>query len=290
MFFSILFNDMRRISSHLKSPLNWQKTRAVLVILVAAALIWFFRRKQRFRVTENVDVLNRKPKYFPDLWELKYQRPSTILCTLNGESILVEPSQPFANGKRIMEFIRTNTIWQKRGRNHLVAWYTERPCTCEYEYDKGNAQPSRKMSDWMKELRDHMMLKLTIPPDNPPNSVNMNWYKNGKAGISAHSDNEELFLGLYKPAKIVSFTLGAERVFEIWSYNFRKKIKELVLPNGSYMTMETMFQRHYRHSIPLVEKELPPRLNMTWRYIKMHTASCPCACNNPARKHAFNTE
>lgn len=135
-----------------------------------------------------------------------------------------------------------------------------------------------------------MMWTLSIPPDNPPNSVNMNWYKNGRAGISAHSDDEELFLGLYKPSKIVSFSLGAERLFEIWSFDLRKKLKRVVLPNASYMTMEKMFQRHYKHGVPHVAGVHSPRLNMTWRYIKMHTANCPCSSRNPTRANAFSVD
>jgi len=231
-----------------------------------------------------------KQQYFPELWSTQYRRPSTVMFTLDGDSILIEPAEDVDNTKRIMEYIRKNTVWEMRDSNHLVAWYTDQPCTCDYEYDKGNPQPARQMPDWMLELRDHMMVQLNLPPDNPPNSCNMNWYKNGKAGIGAHSDDEELFLSFYKPAKIISFTLGAERVFEIWSYDLKEKQKDVVLANGSYMTMESMFQRNYKHAIPTVDEELPPRLNITWRYIKMHTSKCQCAANNPPREKAFSVE
>jgi len=236
------------------------------------------------------DAMDSKVLHFPDLWNVRYRRPATILCTLDGESILIEPAESVNNTKEMMEFIRDNTIWEERDPNHLVAWYTDLPCTCEYEYDKGNPQPSRQMPDWLKELRDHMMVQLNIAEDNPPNSVNMNWYKNGKAGIGAHSDDEDLFLSLYKPAKIISFTLGAERPFEIWKYDLSEKKKEVVLPNGSYMTMESMFQRNYKHAIPCVEEEFPPRLNITWRYVRMHTSGCQCSKQNPPREMAFSVE
>lgn len=226
-------------------------------------------------------------RYFPELWDAKYERPSTVMYTLDGDSILIQPAEELKNTNRMMEFIRENTVWEERDSNHLVAWYTDQPCTCDYEYDKGNPQPARQMPDWMMELRDHMMVLLNLPPDNPPNSVNMNWYKNGKAGIGAHSDDEELFLSFYKPAKIISFSLGAERIFEIWSYDLTEKQKDVLLPNGSYMTMESMFQRYYKHAIPCVDEELPPRLNITWRYIKMHTSGCECAADNPTKEKAF---
>lgn len=231
-----------------------------------------------------------KQQHFPELWSTKYRRPSTVMFTLDGDSILIEPAEEVENTKKMMEYIRENTVWEERDSNHLVAWYTDLPCTCDYEYDKGNPQPARQMPDWMLELRDHMMVQLSLPPDNPPNSCNMNWYKNGKAGIGAHSDDEELFLSFYKPAKIISFTLGAERVFEIWSYDLTKKQKDVVLANGSYMTMESMFQRNYKHAIPTVDEELPPRLNITWRYIKMHTSACQCSADNPTREKAFSIE
>merc|ERR1719464_2302782 len=191
------------------------------------------------------------------------------------------------NMRAIMAYVEHNTKWETRDPNHLVAWYTERPCCCDYEYDAGDPQPSQAMPDWMLELRDHMMQTLNLPPDNPPNSVNMNWYKSGEAGIGAHSDDESLFQAYEQPAKIISFSCGAEREFEIYEWNNKSDeaaeeplAAKLVLPSLSYMTMEGMFQRNYKHKVPLGPKTLPARLNMTWRWIVKHEPNCPLAKTN----------
>merc|ERR1711879_674184 len=121
----------------------------------------------------------------------------------------------------------------------------------------------------MIELRTHMLETLNLPLDNPPNSCNINWYKDGSAGIGTHSDDEDLFGGLDHPIKIISVSFGAERKFQIYKYEDPSRhglVTELVLPNNSYMTMEGMFQKHYKHRIPIYpDSDLPPRLNITWR-------------------------
>merc|ERR1719461_2446729 len=129
----------------------------------------------------------------------------------------------------------------------------------------------------MLELRDHMMKTLKLPTNNPPNSVNINWYKNGSAGIGAHSDDEVLFQGLYRPIKIVSFSLGAVRRFEVYHYDNTTPegmVAGFDMPNASYITMEGNFQRDYKHKIPVYETEMPPRLNITWRWVVKHNPEC----------------
>eukprot|EP00494_Astrolonche_serrata_P008233 UN08270 len=87
------------------------------------------------------------------------------------------------------------------------------------------------MPQWMKELRQHMLTTLNLPLDNPPNAVNINWYKNNQGHIGAHSDDEELF-GVDFPVLIVSFSLGVERPFEIWNFDADNRLRRLILPNG----------------------------------------------------------
>ena len=246
----------------------------------------------------------------PNWDKIKYMKPDIILDKNQSISKLylaeTVPSDKFI--LNALHFLRDSVKWEYRDDHHDVAWYVEDGCHCDYEYDIDNPQPHRIMPQWMLNMRQSMCDALNI--DDPPNSCNINWYYNGYAGIGAHADDEDLFQGLQEPIQIIGISIGAEREFEIWEPingktninaedNEYKLIKSLLLPNMSYLTMEGMFQKYFKHAVPRYDindinisndkqndenqdKEIEeliqnvgPRFNLTWRWITKHTQQCP---------------
>ncbi|ETO21136.1 oxidoreductase, 2OG-Fe(II) oxygenase family [Reticulomyxa filosa] len=219
-------------------------------------------------------------------------------------------------------------VCQSRDNNHDVAWYVESPCTCDYEYDVNDPQPYQHMPLWLKLFRQHLLKTLHLPLESQlaPNSCFINWYKNGNAGIDAHADDEILFEAEEYPCLIISFTLGAERLFQLWNLNENEPVNkrnrhttllrgDLCLRNMEYVTMQGMFQKYFKHSIPRYDKaalneeaiqkvtqklrdenarlramdekvlrekvreevvqHVGPRINFTWRWVTHHLEGCP---------------
>lgn len=91
----------------------------------------------------------------------------------------------------------------------------------------------------------------------------MNYYENGKIGLSPHSDDIK---SLEPNSSIASLSIGAERVFK-----FIPKLggmpTPIVLQSGSLLTMNTKNQEMMKHEVPKSSTS-EPRLNLTFRCVK----------------------
>merc|ERR1711862_338785 len=106
-----------------------------------------------------------------------------------------------------------------------------------------------------------------------PNSCNLNLYEDGGMSVGWHSDDERLFNGKFQDIRIISFSLGARRKFELrpnWPDTGMVPIKPVLLGNGDLMTMEGMTQKHFQHRVPK-EAVQGPRINLTWRWTLKHS-------------------
>jgi len=97
------------------------------------------------------------------------------------------------------------------------------------------------------------------------NSVLLNLYRDGKDSISWHTDAEK---ELGKNPIIASVTFGETRQFQLKHRN-NKDIKTVSLPlkNGSVLIMQGSTQHFWLHQIPKTDKQLKPRINLTFRII-----------------------
>eukprot|EP01083_Nonionella_stella_P105720 304270_1 len=252
-------------------------------------------------------------KQEPNWRSIKYNEPHTIMDKHESLSRYMEPKTPPTNEfiLNTLCFLRDNIEWRQRDEYHDVSWYVENGCECDYEYDANDPQPHHIMPSWMLNFRDAMCFALDI--DDPPNACNINWYRDGNAGIGRHADDEELFEGLHKKIQIISMSIGAEREFEIYETTLETAqegddnapcafVKSILLKNMSYLTMEGLFQKHFKHAVPKYDKEdinsnmlrrmhmnekeeqqtieeliqnVGPRINLTWRWITKHNKDCP---------------
>lgn len=96
------------------------------------------------------------------------------------------------------------------------------------------------------------------------NSVLANLYRDGADGMGWHADDEP---ELGPEPVIASLSLGAVRGFAFRDLAQRRQRLKLDLPHGSLLLMAGRTQALYQHAIPKSARALPPRLNLTFRWI-----------------------
>ncbi len=96
------------------------------------------------------------------------------------------------------------------------------------------------------------------------NSVLANLYRDGADGMGWHADDEP---ELGTEPVIASLSLGAVRGFAFRDLAERRQRLKLALPHGSLLLMAGRTQALYQHAIPKSARALPPRLNLTFRWI-----------------------
>jgi alkylated DNA repair dioxygenase AlkB len=89
----------------------------------------------------------------------------------------------------------------------------------------------------------------------------LNFYRNGNDYISPHSDDET---ELGPTPTIASISVGAERKL-VLQHIPSKKMKEIILPNGSLFLMAGRTQQFFKHGVPKDKECLKSRVNLTFR-------------------------
>lgn len=100
------------------------------------------------------------------------------------------------------------------------------------------------------------------------NSVLANLYRDGGDGMGWHADDEP---ELGPRPVIASVSLGAVRGFAFRDRAERRQRLKLELPHGSLLLMAGQTQALYQHALPKSARPLPPRLNLTFRWIDRPT-------------------
>ena len=85
--------------------------------------------------------------------------------------------------------------------------------------------------------------------------------------IGPHRDNEGQ---LVPGSPIISISLGAERTFVIRDYQNKKIVKDLKMPDKSYLVMGGEMQKRYTHEVPKIKNApaVDRRINITFRQFK----------------------
>lgn len=112
------------------------------------------------------------------------------------------------------------------------------------------------------ELRDGLVAFCS----EPYNSVLCNLYRDGHDSMGWHSD-DEAELGA-RPS-IASLSFGASRRFRLRHRSNPDLRLEIELPTGSLLLMAGTTQRNYKHDLPKSARVAEPRLNLTFRHIKL---------------------
>lgn len=96
------------------------------------------------------------------------------------------------------------------------------------------------------------------------NSVLLNLYRDGKDGISWHTDAEP---ELGKNPVIGSVSFGATRKFMLRHKENKDLKEEIELTHGSFLLMAGQTQHFWQHQIPKTSKKIDSRINLTFRVI-----------------------
>lgn len=141
-----------------------------------------------------------------------------------------------------------------------TAWYGYEGF--DYSYSGINCNPE----PWTKEL---LFLKNEIEnflPEIDFNSVLLNMYRNGNDKVSWHSDDEKE-LGI-NPT-IASLSIGETRRFDLKHKDNSELQYKFELTPGSLIIMRGALQHYWLHQIPVQKKVTQPRINLTFRTIKI---------------------
>jgi alkylated DNA repair dioxygenase AlkB len=134
-------------------------------------------------------------------------------------------------------------------------------------YDKSDSNLGK--SNWPKELRT---IKTRVEKETKINfnAVLLNLYRNGKDGVSWHSDktNSE-----NKDMDIASVTFGETRMFRL-RHKFIKHLPQLEIPlhHGSFLLMAGKTNSFWEHQVPKTARDVLPRINLTFRQVKKYKA------------------
>ena len=107
-----------------------------------------------------------------------------------------------------------------------------------------------------------------------PTGVNLNQYSGPGSLIHWHSDNEPLFGPPNQPKLIVSMSSGNSVEFKV--RRGQGKVPSLItLEHRDLLVMDGLAQSEYEHCT--ASGLQGPRVNLTYRFVAQHTASCPLA-------------
>lgn len=139
-----------------------------------------------------------------------------------------------------------------------VAWYGDEA----FEYTYSNV--TKRALPWTAELK---ILKALAEEKSGItfNSCLLNLYHSGEEGMAWHSDDEK---SLGKNTTIASFSFGAERKFS-FKHKDTGKTVSLILEHGSLLVMKDETQTFWLHRLPQTKKVSKPRINLTFRTIKI---------------------
>ena len=170
--------------------------------------------------------------------------------------------------------------WMKRG-SYKTAWVTPgHDCLCPYKYGHGAAvrrQTNNVMWDGVIGLwgRVAPVLSPWCGKKDVPTGVNLNHYDGSGSFIRWHSDNEPLFGPQNLPKLIISLSLGNSVEFMVRRRASRNVPSSITLNHGDVLVMDGSAQSEYLHCT--MRGLQGPRVNLTYRWVAQHTASCPLA-------------
>jgi alkylated DNA repair dioxygenase AlkB len=189
------------------------------------------------------------------------------LLPFNGEAFYFKQLFSISESQHFLDKLTTEIAWEhdeifmfgkKIITKRKVAWYGDSPFDYTYSNSTKTAIPWNKELTILKNLAEEKF-KTRF------NSCLLNYYHNGEEGMSWHADNETT---LVQNAPIASFSFGAERKFAFKHRETKDKIS-LYLENGSLLLMQGEIQRFWLHALPKTKKVQSPRINLTFRQMKL---------------------
>lgn len=203
-----------------------------------------------------------------NLFQQETQREFKKHSLLDGEIWIMENFMPQHKSPTYFRLLQDTILWRQElikmyGKVHPVprktAWYGD---GFNYTYSGIVCNPE----PWTKELLDIKRVIEHFLPGERFNSVLLNLYRDGSDKVGWHSDDEPE-LGL-NPI-IASVSLGATRRFDLKHKTVPDQKFQVELTSGSLVVMCGTLQHHWLHQIPVQKRVEQPRINLTFRTIKL---------------------
>ena len=165
--------------------------------------------------------------------------------------------------------------------SYETAWVTPgHDCLCSTKYGHGAAvRPQANNAIWDGVIglweRVAPFLSPWCGKKDVPTGVNLNQYAGPGSLILWHSDNEPLFGPLNSPKLIVSLSVRNSVEFKVRRRAPRGVSSSIRLDHGDILVMDGLAQSEYEHCT--ASGLQGPRVNLAYRWVAQHTASCPLA-------------
>lgn len=137
----------------------------------------------------------------------------------------------------------------------MVSWYGDN--------NRNTFEPNLNWPSELLTIKERVENETQIPF----NAVLLNLYRNGKDGVSWHSDKTP---STNKDMNIASVTFGDTRMFRL-RHKFLKHLPQVEIPlhHGSFLLMAGKTNSFWEHQVPKTARDLLPRINLTFRQIKL---------------------
>jgi alkylated DNA repair dioxygenase AlkB len=184
----------------------------------------------------------------------------------NGELLLFERVLSPEESTAIFAQLIRNIDWKTEtlflfGRHiqvpRLTAWYGD----AAYTYSGLRHKPKK----WLPILKKLRNLVQYHTGENF-NSVLLNQYRGGSDSMSWHSDNEQ---ELGQNPIIASLSFGGSRRFRLRNTTHKNQTLSIDLRDASLLIMGGSLQHNWQHALPKTKRPAPPRINLTFRNIKV---------------------
>lgn len=189
------------------------------------------------------------------------------LLPFDGEAFYFGKIIPAEESQKYFHFMLETVPWKNEeikmfGKSTILrrktAWYS----TGRNSYSYSNS--TKEAEEWTDELL-HLKDLVEQKTKTGFNSCLLNLYPSGEEGMGWHSDNEK---SIEENSPIASLSFGAERRFSLKHKISGEKIS-VILETGSLLLMSGTIQKHWLHSLPKSKKVKEPRINLTFRRMRI---------------------
>jgi alkylated DNA repair dioxygenase AlkB len=172
----------------------------------------------------------------------------------------------FDNADELYQRLYETTDWRQENvmifgrpipQPRLTAWYGD----VSYTYSGLTVAP-QPFNETIREIKAH----VEAAADTPLNSVLLNLYRDGQDLVGWHSDGEP---GVGPVIASVSF--GSPRRFLLRDTATKTIACDVPLGNGDLLIMGAGVQESYQHQVPKTAKVVGPRINLTFRQMRVAT-------------------
>ena len=183
--------------------------------------------------------------------------------------LLFDPAfLPAPEAEALLAQLTAEVAWEQRsirlyGREipqpRLTAWHGDPAARYTYSGLVWEPRP------WLPALQA-LRQRLEAATQARFNSVLLNLYRDGRDSMGWHADDEP---ELGSAPAIASLSLGATRRFRLRPRTgLAHPPLSLDLPGGSLLLMRGPTQQHWQHALPKTARQVGPRLNLTFRWVR----------------------